>query len=287
MWCEHPLFVEVRGENLLTNQREGLNELEWDSVWIIHCPIIDAARSFASLPIILLALHFLLSFCHLSPSYPFSLWLISCRWWWHGGRGSGLCGCEVVVVAVVLKQLKNAPLARIWTQGRWWSWKTGWKCWKEPPPACIWTWGRWQRHWNVEKTTSSSRLDARVVVVVANELKILKKSTSGLRLDAREVVVMAKVLKPVKTPHPARIWMQGRWRQWEMRWKVRKIHLQLMFGHEGGGGGGRQVETSKKSTSCSCLDVKEVVVMADAWKIEKRPPGSHLDAREVVIVAEV
>ena len=45
-----------------------------------------------------------------------------------------------------------------------------------------------------EKSTSSSRLDAREVVVVANESKMLKKSTSVSRLDAREVV-MAKALK--------------------------------------------------------------------------------------------
>ena len=82
-------------------------------------------------------------------------------------------------------------------------------------------------------------------------------------MDAREVAVVGDMLKGLKNPPPARV------------------------GHKGGGGGGRQVETSKKSTSCSCLDVKEVVVMADAWKIEKRPPGLRLDAREVVIVAEV
>ena len=37
-------------------------------------------------------------------------------------------------------------------------------------------------------------------------------------------------------------------------------------GHKGGGGGGRQVETSKKSTFCSRLDAREVVLVADMLK---------------------
>jgi hypothetical protein len=39
-------------------------------------------------------------------------------------------------------------------------------------------------------------------------------------------------------------------------------HLRLAFGCEGGGSGGRRVETPKKTTSGSHLDAREVVVVA-------------------------
>jgi len=132
-----------------------------------------------------------------------------------------------------------------------------------------------------KKTTSSSRLDAREVVVVAdgrnsrkNHLQLafeckggggggrrverMERTTSGSRLDAREVVVLGD---RSKEPPPARVWTQGRW-WWETGRKNEKNHLRLAFGREGGGGGGRPVETPKKTTSGSRLDVREVVVVA-------------------------
>ena len=57
--------------------------------------------------------------------------------------------------------------------------------------------------------------------------------------------------------------MRGR-RWWWMCWKVTKHHLQLAFGHEGGGGSGRRLRKMKKTTSSSHLDVREVVMVA-AW----------------------
>jgi len=83
-------------------------------------------------------------------------------------------------------------------------------------------------------TTSSSRLDARGVVVVVGgmskwqmdhpwlafgrkggggggiRVERLKTTTSGSRLDAREVVVVGVTLKCRNQPPPARIWTQGR-----------------------------------------------------------------------------
>ena len=41
-----------------------------------------------------------------------------------------------------------------------------------------------------------------------------EKSSSSSHLDAREVVV-PDMLKRQKGPPPARVWMQGRWKQWK------------------------------------------------------------------------
>ena len=45
--------------------------------------------------------------------------------------------------------------------------------------------------------------------------------------------------------------------------KLKKTPLQLAFGWDGGGSGGKRVEMSKKSTSGSHLDGREVVVVAN------------------------
>ena len=108
----------------------------------------------------------------------------------------------------------------------------------------------------------------------------------------------------------------GFWAIMGMEWQQTRrnavnFHLRLAFGCEGGGGGGRQVETSKKSTPGSRLDVREVVAVGDALKGLKNPPPAHvghegggggerqvetskkstscsrLDAREVVLVADM
>ena len=49
-----------------------------------------------------------------------------------------------------------------------------------------------------------------------------------------------------------------------------------MFGHEGGGGGGSPVETIERTTSVSHLDAREVVVMAGLSKQMKEPPLSRI-----------
>jgi len=89
-----------------------------------------------------------------------------------------------------------------------------------------------------------------------------KMTTSSLHLNAREVVVVGD------------------------RLKEQKNHLWLAFGCEGGGGGGRQVERPKKTTSGSCLDAREVVVVRWVETSKKTTSGSRLDVREVVVVAE-
>ena len=55
-----------------------------------------------------------------------------------------------------------------------------------------------------------------------------------------------------------------------------KFYLQLAFGCEGGGSGGSGVETIERSPSGSHLDAREVVVVADVLKREKGPPLAHV-----------
>jgi len=125
-------------------------------------------------------------------------------------------------------------------------------------------------HWNRwKKTTSSSRLGAREVVVGVVS-KLTKRTTSGSRLDEREVVVVGFTSKWRKWPPPARVWMQGRWWWWQMVETTKKNHLQLAiecdgggvvagsrnngrnhlqlaFGHEGGGDGGTGSRKDQKT----------------------------------------
>jgi len=61
---------------------------------------------------------------------------------------------------------------------------------------------------------------------------------------------------------------------------------QLAFGCEGGGGGGRCVETTKKNHLQLTLDTREVVAEVLMEQPKKTTSDSHLDAREVVVVAE-
>ena len=56
--------------------------------------------------------------------------------------------------------------------------------------------------------------------------------------------------------------------------RTQKNHLQLAFKCEGGGGGGEHVETTKKATSSSCLDAREVVLVADSQNDKKKTTSS-------------
>ena len=49
-----------------------------------------------------------------------------------------------------------------------------------------------------------------------------------------------------------------------------------MFGCEEGGGHGRNVERTKITTSGSHLDAREVVIMADVLKQVQKPPLAHV-----------
>ena len=64
------------------------------------------------------------------------------------------------------------------------------------------------------------------------------------------------------------------WQQ--MRQNTVNFHLWLAFGCKGGGGGSRHVETSKKSTPSSCLDMREVAAVGDASKGLKNSPPAHV-----------
>ena len=69
--------------------------------------------------------------------------------------------------------------------------------------------------------------------------------------------------------------LRGRW--W--RQNAKKIHLLLAFGCEGGGSGGSGIEIIKRSTSGSHLDAREVVVVADVLKCQKDPPPARVRMR--------
>ena len=49
-----------------------------------------------------------------------------------------------------------------------------------------------------------------------------------------------------------------------------------MFGHERGGGSGSHVEMTKTTTSSSRLDMREVVMVAEALEGLKQPPPAHV-----------
>ena len=52
-------------------------------------------------------------------------------------------------------------------------------------------------------------------------------------------------------------------------------HLRLAFGREGGGGGGTGSRIDEKTTSGSHLDAREVVVVGDVLKERKTPPPAR------------
>jgi hypothetical protein len=60
-----------------------------------------------------------------------------------------------------------------------------------------------------------------------------------------------------------------------------------VFGCKGGGSGGSGIETIERSTSGSHLDVREVVVVADVLKRQKGPPPARVRMRWKVEVVEV
>ena len=71
-----------------------------------------------------------------------------------------------------------------------------------------------------------------------------------------------------------------------VRQNAKKIHLRLAFGCEGGGSGGSGVETMERSTSGSRLDAREVVVVADMLKCQKGPPLARVRMRGRVEAVE-
>jgi hypothetical protein len=114
---------------------------------------------------------------------------------------------------------------------------------------------------------------------VAAALKLPTSLGGGERLAGWDLWV-----SKLKTPPPARICTQGRWRRRPRHQNVEKVHLRLTFVREGGGGGGRSVERSRNSTSSLRLYAREVEEMATA---SKSTSGSHLYAREVEKVGGV
>jgi len=68
--------------------------------------------------------------------------------------------------------------------------------------------------------------------------------------------------------------------------KCQKNHLRLAFGCEGGGSSGSGVETIERSTSVSRLDAREVVVVADVLKLQKGPPLARVRMRGRVEAVE-
>ena len=98
----------------------------------------------------------------------------------------------------------------------------------------------------MKRITSSSRLNAREVVVVAYMLRQLKKTTSSSRLNAREEVWWQMVEIVEETTSSSYLDAREVVTVAEVVKTTKKKHLQLTFECEGGGSGGRGVEMSKK-----------------------------------------
>jgi hypothetical protein len=148
---------------------------------------------------------------------------------------------------------------------------------KTPPPTCVWMRGRW-RWWQRVRNRLKPHLRlafGREGGGGGNGVKTPENSTSSSLLDAREMEVAAEASKGPKNPPPARFWMRGRWRWWQRRQNARKLHLQLAFGREGGGDGGNDVET----TSSSCFNAREVVLMPETSNRPKSPPPARIWTR--------
>ena len=152
-------------------------------------------------------------------------------------------------------------------------------------------------------------MGAKEVVVATGALEWPKKTTSRSRLDAREEVLVRDAFKRLNDPPPSRVWTRERIGCVEITKKtnscsrsdarelvdmagasksVKKNHLLLTFGREGGGSSGRRVKMSEKTTCHSRLGAREVAVAAGAlrWP-KKRTSHSRLDAREVAMVGDV
>ena len=95
-----------------------------------------------------------------------------------------------------------------------------------------------------------------------------KITTSSSRLDAREVVVVADGRNDEKNHLQLAFEREGGGVVAGGR-HSRRNHLQLAFGRKGGGSGGRRVERTKKTTSGSRLNAREVVVVGVGLKPPK------------------
>ena len=88
-----------------------------------------------------------------------------------------------------------------------------------------------------------------------------KITTSSSRLDAREVVVVGDGRNAEKNHLQLAFKCEGGGGGGRRVENAEKNHLRLTFGREEGGGGGSRVKTTKRTTSGSHLDAREVVVV--------------------------
>jgi hypothetical protein len=94
----------------------------------------------------------------------------------------------------------------------------------------------------------------------------MKETTSGSCLDAREVVVVGDRSKRRNDHLLLAVGREGGGGGGRRVEKMKKNHLLLAVGRKGGGGGGSHVKMTKRTTSSSRLDVREVVVVGVTLK---------------------
>ena len=149
---------------------------------------------------------------------------------------------------------------------------------KNPSPACAWMRGRWrwsQSCRNVEKIhlrlafgREGGGGGGRCLGRAEKNHLLLAFGHKGGGGGGRRVET------DKKKPPPARIWIRGRRRWWQVRRNRRKNHLRLAFGCKGGGGCGGCAEAETKITSDSHLDAREAAVVVDTSKPRKKKTPS-------------
>ena len=98
-----------------------------------------------------------------------------------------------------------------------------------------------------------------------------KKNHLQPAFGCKEVVVSGRWLKQLKEPPPACVWTWGRWWWWEIGQKNKKKPPPAHVGTQG-----RHVGRMKMTTSSSCWDMREVVVVGVTLKWQKWPPLAHI-----------